>query len=159
MQAEVGGASQLNILVREGRYARDEPSLGLCYSIDTTTMQVNARNIVIEEIVILGECFCRFGCSTMELFSLFHDPVPLRVCVVIISINGDVYRTMELRVAVHLSGRTQIYFGFPTAGNLMPPRPSIDRVPNLCDSLSKRNRSPLTWPEGLYSWTCGMAMR
>lgn len=34
------GESQLSILVREGRYGRDEPSLGLRHSIDTATMQV-----------------------------------------------------------------------------------------------------------------------
>jgi len=39
-QAEGGGASRVNILVREGRHGRDEPSLGLRHSIDTTLMQV-----------------------------------------------------------------------------------------------------------------------
>jgi len=31
----------LSILVRDGRYGRDEPSLGLRHSIDTTLMQVD----------------------------------------------------------------------------------------------------------------------
>eukprot|EP00903_Cladosiphon_okamuranus_P007182 g6974.t1 len=38
-QAEGGGESRLSILVREGRQGRDEPSLGLRHSIDTTMMQ------------------------------------------------------------------------------------------------------------------------
>ncbi|CAM9137840.1 unnamed protein product [Choristocarpus tenellus] len=39
-QAERGeNSAKLHILVREGRYGRDEPSLGLCHSIDTTMMQ------------------------------------------------------------------------------------------------------------------------
>lgn len=40
-QAEGGDESRLSILVRDGRYGRDEPSLGLRHSIDTTVMQVN----------------------------------------------------------------------------------------------------------------------
>lgn len=39
-QAEGGGESSLSILVRDGRHSRDEPSLGLRHSIDTTMMQV-----------------------------------------------------------------------------------------------------------------------
>lgn len=42
-QAEGGGSSQLHILVREGRYGRDEPSLGLSHRIDTTVMQVRGE--------------------------------------------------------------------------------------------------------------------
>ncbi|CAN0126733.1 unnamed protein product, partial [Ectocarpus sp. 12 AP-2014] len=38
-QAEGGGESRLSILVRDDRYGRDEPSLGLRHSIDTTMMQ------------------------------------------------------------------------------------------------------------------------
>lgn len=42
-QAESGGESRLSILVRDGRHGRDEPSLGLRHSIDTTMMQVGSR--------------------------------------------------------------------------------------------------------------------
>ncbi|CAM9671244.1 unnamed protein product, partial [Hapterophycus canaliculatus] len=34
-----GGESRLSILVRDGRYGREEPSLGLRHSVDTTMMQ------------------------------------------------------------------------------------------------------------------------
>lgn len=44
-QAEGSGESQLSILVREGRYGRDEPSLGLRHSIDTATMQVRVDHV------------------------------------------------------------------------------------------------------------------
>lgn len=41
-KAEGQRESQLHILVREGHYGRDEPSLGLRHSVDTSTMQVCA---------------------------------------------------------------------------------------------------------------------
>lgn len=43
MQAEGGSESRLSILIRDGRHGRDEPSLGLRHSIDTTVMQVGSR--------------------------------------------------------------------------------------------------------------------
>lgn len=167
IQAEGGSASQLNILVRDGRYGRDEPSLSLCHSIDTTIMQVNVRKNKVEErtqlsmlyeqylygqyfVVFVSEFNCEIYFPIPQCEVRVHYPFPAAV---------HDFGTSSSRPS--LRANTKIICTFHSSQSLVPTPWLLPLIiiPNLSHSLSRRNHLPHTWPVGVSSWMCGMAMR